>query len=89
MTPKKLFHELLGLELNWEVFESRFAHQSGTMLFEIRETARLWESACCYDHTETLTWRHLNVFQHRCEIACRLPRAPALGGLEHAFHPGV
>ncbi len=28
----------------------------------------------CYDHTEVLTWRHLNVFQHRCEITCRLPR---------------
>lgn len=26
------------------------------------------------DHTEVLTWRHLNVFQHRCEIICRLPR---------------
>ena len=21
-----------------------------------------------------MTWRHLNVFQHRCEITCRLPR---------------
>lgn len=30
--------------------------------------------AFCYDHTEVLTWRHLNVFQHRCEITCRLPR---------------
>ena len=28
----------------------------------------------CYDHTEVLTWRHLNVFQHRCGITCRLPR---------------
>ena len=28
----------------------------------------------CYDHTEELAWRHLNVFQHRCEIRCRLPR---------------
>jgi hypothetical protein len=28
----------------------------------------------CYYHTEVLTWRHLNVFQHRCEITCRLPR---------------
>jgi transposase len=43
----------------------------------------MWESArCpqdgglvfCYDHTEVLTWRHLNIFQHRCEITCRLPR---------------
>jgi len=83
MTPEKLFHELLGLGLNWEVSESRFERESGTVYLEIRETPRLWESVrCpedggwvfCYDHTEELTWRHLNVFQHRCEITCRLPR---------------
>ena len=83
MTPEKLFHELLGLGLNWEVSESRFEKETGTVFLEIRETARLWESVrCpqdgglvfCYDHTEILSWRHLNVFQHRCEITCRLPR---------------
>jgi transposase len=83
MTPEKLFHELLGLGFNWEVVESRFERESGTVLLEIRETALLWDSTrCpedggvvfCYDHTEALTWRHLNVFQHRCEITCRLPR---------------
>ena len=83
MTPEKLFQELLGLGLNWEVVESRFDHQSGTVFLEIQETARLWDlvhcpkdtrEATCYDHTEVLTWRHLNVFQHRCEITCRLPR---------------
>jgi transposase len=83
MTPEKLFHELLGLGLNWEVIESRFERESGTVFLEIRETPRLWESVrCpqdgglvfCYDHTEVLTWRHLNVFQHRCQITCRLPR---------------
>jgi transposase len=83
MTPEKLFHELLGLGLNWEVCESRFERESGTVFLEIRETPRLWESVRCpkdtglvssYDHTEVLTWRHLNVFQHRCEITCRLPR---------------
>jgi transposase len=83
MTPEKLFHELLGLGLNWEVVESRFERESGTVYLEIRETPRLWESvrcpeeggqAFCYDHTEVLSWRHLNVFQHRCEITCRLPR---------------
>lgn len=83
MTPEKLFHELLGLGLNWEVIESRFDRETGTVCLEICETSRLWESArcpkdtaqaTCYDHTETLTWRHLNVFQHRCEITCRLPR---------------
>ena len=83
MTPEKLFHELLGLGLNWEVIESRFERESGTVYLEIGETGRLWESTrCpedgglvfCYDHTEVLRWRHLNVFQHRCEITCRLPR---------------
>ena len=83
MTPEKLFHELLGLGLNWEVIESRFERESGTVFLEIRETPKLWELVrCpeegglvfCYDHTEVLTWRHLNVFQHRCEITCRLPR---------------
>jgi len=84
VTPEKLFHEMLGLGLNWEVIESRFERESGTVFLEIRETPRLLESVrCptdgglvfCHDHTETLTWRHLNVFQHRCEITCRLPRA--------------
>ncbi len=83
MTPEKLFHELLGLGLNWEVVESRFERESGTVFLEIRETPRLWEATrCpkdgglvfCYDHTEALSWRHLNVFQHRCEITCRLAR---------------
>jgi transposase len=83
MTPEKLFHELLGLGLNWEVRESRFEAASGTVFLEIREMSRLWEQvrcpkctceAGCYDHTEKLTWRHLNIFQHRCEITCRLPR---------------
>jgi transposase len=83
MTPEKLFQELLGLGLNWEVVESRFERESGIVFLEIRETSRLWETTrCCkdggltfsYDHTEVMTWRHLNVFQHRCEITCRLPR---------------
>ncbi len=83
MTPEKLFHELLGLGLNWEVAESRFDRVTGTVILEVRETERLWDGqrcpkdggkVFCYDHTQELVWRHLNVFQHRCEIRCRLPR---------------
>jgi len=83
MTPEKMFHEMLGLGLNWEVVESRFERESGTVFLEIRETAKVWDLVrCpkdtglvfCYDHTEVMTWRHLNVFQHRCEITCRVPR---------------
>jgi hypothetical protein len=43
MTPEKLFHELLGLGLNWEVTESRFERESGTVFLETRETAKPWE----------------------------------------------
>lgn len=83
MTPEKMFHELLGLGMNWEVVGSRFERESGTVYLEIAEKPELWESlhcgkdggrVSCYDHTEELRWRHLNVFQHRCEITCRLPR---------------
>jgi len=83
MTPEKVFHELLGMGLNWEVIESGFERGSGTVFCEIRATPRLWASgrcpedgglACCYDHPEVLPWRHLNVFPHRCESTCRLPR---------------
>lgn len=83
MTPEKLFHELLGLGMNWEVKESRFDGASGTLFLEIEERRGLFETlrcpkdgglVFCYDHTEVLRWRHLNVFEHRCEISCRLPR---------------
>jgi hypothetical protein len=71
MTPEKLFHELLGLGLNWEVGDSRFERETSCVVLEVRETERLWESqrcpkdgsyVFCYDHTEELVWRYLNVF---------------------------
>ena len=83
MTPEKLFHELLGLGLNWKVEECEFKREEGVVYLRIRETEHLWESErCaesggkvkCYDHVEEMVWRHLNVFEHKCEIRCRLPR---------------
>jgi len=88
MTPERLFHDLLGLGLNWEVTESRFETANGLVVLELRETAVLWPSlrcpkctgsAFCYDHPKRLVWRHLNVFEHRCELHCRLPRARCRG----------
>ena len=88
-----MFHELLGLGMNWEVRESRFEKQSGIVFLEIAERPELWESlrcpkdggrVSCYDHTEVLKWRHLNIFQHRCEITCRLPRGKC-GQCGHIF----
>jgi hypothetical protein len=83
LTPEKLFQELLGLGLNWEVTGSRCERESGVVFLEIRERPLFWESArcpkegglvSCCDQTEALTWRPLHVFQHHCEITCRLPR---------------
>ena len=83
MTPEKLFHELLGLGLNWKVEECEFNQVDGVVYLRICETEQFWESErCpengervkCYDHVEEMVWRHLNVFEHKCEIRCRLPR---------------
>ena len=61
MTPEKLFHELLGLGLNWKVEECEFKREDGVVYLRIRETEHLWEiERCpesgkrvkCYDHVE-------------------------------------
>lgn len=84
MTPEKLFHQMLGLGLEWEVIGCQFDEGAGVVSLEIRETPNLWSKLrcqrdggplSCYDHTEALEWRHLNVFEHRCHIRCRLPRS--------------
>lgn len=84
MTPEKMFHELLGLGMKWEVVECEFDRDKGTVRLRIQETAELWKhvfcsqdtSECsCYDHNSERVWEHLHVFEHTCEIVCRLPRA--------------
>ena len=83
MTPEKLFHELLGLGLNWRVEECEFKREEGVVSLLLGETGHLWESErCpesggrvkCYDHVGEMVWRHLNIFAHRCEIRGRRPR---------------
>jgi transposase len=83
MTPEQLFHELLGLGRQWRVQRCEFSLEDGLVRLWIEETPELWmlesisagQAVSCYDHVgEDLVWRHLNVFEHRCEIHCRLPR---------------
>jgi transposase len=83
MTPEKLFHQMLGLADQWEVYECDFDGSAGLVRLAVRESKGFWSAyrcphdqgeITCYDHTEELVWRHLNVFEHRCEIRCRLPR---------------
>jgi len=70
--------------MNWEVIECEYDGREGVVRLSIRETEEFWRverspgegaKVSCYDHTEEMTWRHLDVFEHRCEIRCRLPRA--------------
>ena len=83
MTPEKLFHQMLGLADQWEVVQCEFDQVAGLVRLQVRETKGFWSAykcphdegeVTCYDHTEELVWRHLNVFEHRCEIRGRLPR---------------
>jgi transposase len=84
MTPESMFHQMLGLGSEWQVSSCRFDPETGLVTLHIQETEQLWKAyrclhdqgeTFCYDHTEDLVWRHLNVFEHKCEIHCRLPRA--------------
>lgn len=83
MTPEKLFAELLGLGLKWNVTECVFHRDSSQVDLHIEHTDEVWKLERCpkcgseakgYDRTEALRWRHLNVMQYRCEIVARLPR---------------
>ena len=83
MTPEDLFYELLGLGRQWRVTRCEFTAEGGLVRLWVEETPGLWsferiaagEAVSCYDHVgEALVWRQLKVFEHRCEIHCRLPR---------------
>lgn len=78
----------MGLGLSWRVTECVFSRPEGRVDLRIENTDEVWRLERCpkcgskpmgYDHTEELRWRHLNVMQHRCEIACRLPRGRCPG----------
>jgi hypothetical protein len=110
MTPENMFHQMLGLGTEWEVRSSQFDAQSGLVTLHVAETPEFWKSyrcphdkgeAFCYDHTEELVWRHLNVFEHKCEIPLSftssalsdLPedssRSASLGRPIDSFHQGL
>jgi transposase len=87
MKPEQLFHQLLGLGTEWRVAECLFDKDAGVVTIWVEETPALWEAergraggaVQCYDHTEEVVWRHLNVFEHRCNIHCRVPRGRRVG----------
>jgi transposase len=83
MKLESMFHQLLGLGAEWEVTGLAVREADGTVEIAIAETEALWTTARCpedgsglfgYDHGKERRWRHLNIFEYRCEIVCRLPR---------------
>jgi transposase len=89
MDLKTLFHQLLGLGESWEVVSLEVDRSVGTVDIHIRESPRLWELGVkCpesgeemkpYGHGAERRWRHLNIFEYRCEIVCSLPRGRCVG----------
>ena len=70
--------------MNWEVTECEYDRVAGVVRVAVKETPQFWQverspeagaPVTCYDHTEEMTWRHLDVFEYPCELRCRLPRA--------------
>jgi len=71
--------------MKWEVTNCQYDRKDGIVRLEERETEEFWNSerspgegasVTCYDPAEEMTRRHLNVFEHRCEI--RLGAIPAV-----------
>lgn len=86
MQPEQMFEQLLSLGDEWAVTRVKLDGEGlgREVVIEVQERPALWKKlrcpetggeVTCYDHTEELSWRHLNVFEYRCEIRCRLPRA--------------
>jgi transposase len=95
MTPEALFHQLLGLGEEWRVSRCEFDPAGGEMRLWVEEQPAFWtherarqqQTVRPYDHTGELEWRHLSVFEHRCVLRCRLPRAQRDDGGVYRVHP--
>jgi transposase len=86
MIAEQVFHQLLNLGECWEVRGVDYEAEASRFVIVIRETEKLWpaqvcpqpqcrqRSVTCYDHANTRSWRHLDVFGKRSEILCAVPR---------------
>lgn len=87
MNLEEIIHELLALNECWEVNSVNYDGERGCFDMVINETDQLWRhevcpnndcnaggAVTCYDHSDTRSWRHLDVFGKRTEILCQVPR---------------
>ena len=81
MKSEQLFAKGLGLLPPWEVVSVDLIEEEGVKELHINidfKRGSRWlndacESVSAYD-TEEKTWRHLNFFEHKCFLHCRVPR---------------
>ena len=87
MRPEKLFHAGLNVGSSGRVVKIDLDSDGGVRIRVeeteafAREARRIFAedgAVKCFDHVDVVRWRPLNVFEHRCDIVCRLPRAPCL-----------
>ena len=79
MTESKLYSELLGLEMPWEVESVQLDKQAMEVLVKVRCKQSVW---VCPDTRErahihewnTRRWRHLDTCQFRTVIEANMPR---------------
>ena len=87
MDSKTLFTHALGLVSPWQLNDIRM-HETDDGISELHLTISYEPGAIfsidsepghVHDHTER-TWRHLDFFQHKCYLHCRVPRSKLASG---------
>ena len=84
--------------MKWAVKECEFDREQGLVRLRVEETKELWESerspevgakVRCYDHTEEMIWRHLNVMNIRAKFVANFREVAAsrLGGFTGCVPP--
>lgn len=87
MSSNNLFKQALNLDSPWEVISSKFVEKDSQMELHIEIDFKkgtkfndLNGKSCNVYDTKVKTWRHLNFFQHRCYLHCRVPRITTSDG---------
>lgn len=89
MNSEFIFAQALGLSTPWQIREVEFSREGGERILHIYidfERGAQFEdpegsgARCPVHDTLERSWRHLNFFEHRCYLHCRVPRVRTPSG---------
>jgi len=86
MFADAFLHDLLNLDDNWIVDDVKINHKgkeihlSVCYLSEYGKLEPEDNESKVYDYVQERTWRHLDIFQYKCYLTCRLPRIKTESG---------